>query len=112
MRRIKLGSRDIMVYFSDKKVDDYMKDGGGKGGYVRGFCDKGVDIIVIRKNLPLPLLRICLWHELSHMVYDFMGDLSDESMVEINARYVDEILDRNRWVRELYKKEKNDNSVG
>ena len=103
MRILKLGSRTIRVYFSDKKVDEYEKSKRGKvDGYCHGYSDKETDTICVRSGLPNTLKRICFWHELGHLVYDFLGSLSDESLTEINARLIDEILSRNRWVKEMY----------
>jgi len=100
---INLGSRTIRVYFSDRKVDVYEKtDRGKRDGYCQGYCDRGTDEVFIRSSLSDALKRICLWHELGHLVYDSLGSLSDESLVEINARLIDEIIFRNKWVREMY----------
>jgi len=104
MRILKLGSRTIKVYFSDRKVDEHEKTVRGKrDGYCQGYSDKGLDEICVRNSIPDALKRICFWHELGHLVYDFLGSLSDESLAEINARLIDEVLIRNKWVRELYK---------
>jgi Zn-dependent peptidase ImmA (M78 family) len=104
MKIVKLGSRKIKVYFNDKKVDEYEKE--GNKGYVHGFCDRGMDEVFIRKSLPPTNQRICLLHELGHLCFDFLRNLSDESLVEINARFIDELFIRNVWIRKLYEKEK------
>lgn len=102
MKIVKVGSRKIKVYFSDKKVVEKLKK-FKKGKYAHGTSDKEKDEICIRHSLPLELRRICFWHELNHLLYDFLDILGIESSAEISARYIDEVLSRNVWVREMYK---------
>ena len=101
MKILKLGSRKIKVYFSDKKLLKSLKK-RKEGKYVHGSSDKETDEIFIRSSLPLELRRICFWHELNHLLYDFLDILGIESSAEISARYVDEVLTRNKWVKEMY----------
>lgn len=104
MKIVKMGSRRIKIFFNERKIDEYAKE--KNKGYIHGFCDREKDEIYIRSKLPAVLKRICLWHELGHLSFDFLRNLSDETLVETNGRFIDEILDRNKWVRLLYKKEK------
>ena len=101
MKIVKMGSRKIKVYFNERKIEEYAKS--RNKGYIHGFCDREKDEVYIRSKLPPLLKRICLWHELGHLCFDFLRNLSDETLVEVNARFVCEILERNKWVRELYK---------
>ena len=101
MKILRLGSRNIKVYFNEKAVDKY-EEREKKQGYCHGYCDRGTDEIYIRSSLPLILKRLTLWHELTHLHFDWLTSLSNESIAEINARYIDEILERNRWVKEMY----------
>jgi len=107
MKIVKLGSRKIKVYFNEKAVDKYEKTARGKkDGYCHGYCDRGKDEIYIRSGLPNSLKRLTFWHELNHLHFDWLTNLGNESIAEINSRYIDEVFSRNRWVRELYEEVK------
>jgi len=100
---VRWGSRTIAVFFNEKAVEKEQKN---YNAYIVGFANKEKDEIYIRTKITKVLQRITLWHELSHLCYDSLSTLSDESLVEINARFVDEVFIRNVWVRKLYEKEK------
>jgi len=104
VREIKWGSRKIKVYFNDKKVNKYEKERGGS--FIYGYVDRQLDVMYIRKEMPIALKRLTLWHELSHLFYDSLESLVNETSAELNSRFIEEIFDRNRWIRELYKKER------
>lgn len=100
MKIVKWGSRRIKVSFNERKVEEQQKH---EGGFIHGFVNKSTDEIYIRSKTALANQRMTLWHELSHLIYDTLASLSDESLAEINARFIDEIISRNKWIRELYK---------
>lgn len=97
---VRWGSRKIKVFFNERKVEKQQEK---EGGFIHGFVDKSTDEIYIRSKTALANQRMTLWHELSHLIYDTLSSLSDESLSEINARFIDEIMSRNKWIRELYK---------
>jgi len=100
---IRLGSRRIKVYFDDKYVDEYEKVKGNKG-YCHAFCDRKTDTIYVRESLSLILKRMALLHELTHLVFDYLNVLDNETLAELNARYIDELFMRNGWIRKMYLK--------
>lgn len=100
MKIVKWSNRKIKIYFNEKKVQELTEK---RKYYVFGFLDKQEDIIYIRSKMSLGATRRCIWHELFHILFLSMGTLDDESLVETCARFTNEIFDRNKWIRELYK---------
>lgn len=100
---VKWGSRRIKVSFNERAVEKEQKN---YNAYIVGYANKETDEVYIRTKITKPLQNITLWHELSHLCYDSLSTLSDESLAEINARFVSEVLDRNKWIFQLYEKEK------
>ena len=101
MQVVKLGSRNIKIYFNEKAVDKYEKE-KNKGSYVHGYIDSGLDEIYIRESLSPTLKRICLFHELGHAHFDCLHNLGNETIAELLGRFIDEVFSRNKWVRGLY----------
>ena len=98
---VKWSNREIEVYFDDEYLDilDRGRDDGRK---TYGYCEMTDDKIFIRDSLPDKHKRSTLWHELNHFLLLALKNMSDEVITELFARFVDEILSRNKWVRELY----------
>jgi len=101
MKIVKWGSREIKIHFDTKKIEEWQKK--YNMGYVHAFIDKETEDIYIRKELSIVLKRIAFWHDLTHLVFDCLDNLSNETCAEINARFIDEILARNEWIiKEFY----------
>jgi len=101
MKIIKWSNRKIKVYFDSKKCEELKKELDLEE-IPYGYTINSESKIVIRTNVDEVIQRITLWHELGHILLNSMGSLDSEATVETYARFIDEIFDRNKWVRELY----------
>lgn len=102
MKIIKWGDRKLKVYFSTRKIEKLEKELKIKDKMFYGSSNIGKGLIYIRTNVDKKFQRCTLWHELHHFLLHSLGALETEALVEMSARFVDEILARNKWVRELY----------